>query len=224
LTNELLKYEEINPKGEIKASVIWLHGLGSNGHDFFPIEQELELNPQLGLRFVFPHAPIQAITLYSGQEMPAWYDIFGLNRGSNEDEKGVLAMSKRIGDLIEAEHARGVPYEKILLAGFSQGGALAFAAGLQFPHKLGGLIALSTYLPIAKTLLANPSPANRNIPIMLVHGTQDHVVPLSFGRLSLEYLTQHHYPVEWYEYPIAHDVSPEETRDIAKWIEKVLNN
>ncbi len=210
MSNELLKYEVINPKGPVKASIIIMHGLGSNGYDFMPIVEEMGLADEMGLRFIFPHAPLLPVTLNKGAVMPAWYDIFG------------IARAAKIGALVEVEHALGVPYEKIVLAGFSQGGALALATGLQYPKKLAGILALSTYLPIEKTVTAHLSPANAQTPILVIHGSRDPVVPYHFGRHAFEILAQHKYPVEWLEYPISHDVSAEETMDIAKWLKRIL--
>lgn len=222
MSNELLKYEVVNPKGTAKASIIVMHGLGSNGYDFMPIVEEMGLPDELGIRFIFPHAPSLPVTLSKGVVMPAWYDVYGIARDIKEDEKGVLVSAAKIGALIEVEHALGIPYEKILLAGFSQGGALALATGLQYPKKLAGILALSTYLPIEKTVTAHLSPANAQTPILIIHGTRDPVVPYHFGRHAFEVLTQHKYPMEWLEYPISHDVSEEETMDIAKWLKRVL--
>jgi phospholipase/carboxylesterase len=220
--NDLLKTEVIEPAGETKMVVIWLHGLGASGHDFVPIVPELRLPDSLGVKFVFPHAPVQPVTLNMGMRMPAWYDIFGLHHDAKQDKEGVLNAVSLVNALVEREHElTGVPYEKIILAGFSQGGAVALATALHFPQRLGGVLALSTYLPIADELLKSPSDANRQTPILMLHGTQDTVLTLDIAELSQQYLQQHNYPVKWKAYPMAHELCAQELVDIAAWFEQM---
>ncbi|MAZ77288.1 MAG: carboxylesterase [Legionellaceae bacterium] len=221
--NTLLSSETIVPNTQVKSVVIWLHGLGASGHDFVPIIPQLKLPDEMGVKFVFPHVPERPVTLNMGMNMPAWYDIFGLHRDAQQDKAGVLQAVSLVNQLIEHEHqSTGVPYEKIILAGFSQGGAVALATALTHPKRLGGVLALSTYLPIAEDLLANASDANRQLPIMMVHGTHDMVLNLEIAELSLQYLAHHHYPVEWKTYPMAHEVCMQEVIDISGWLKKIL--
>jgi phospholipase/carboxylesterase len=203
-------------------SVIWLHGLGADGHDFAPIVPEL-VSPQWpALRFVFPHAPVRPVTVNGGMAMRAWYDIYGFDLLSRQDEAGVRQSIAEVEALIAREQERGVPSERILLAGFSQGGAIALAAGLRHSEKLAGIIALSTYLPIADSFAAERSTANASVPIFWGHGTFDPVVVLQRGvdsRLALEALG---YQVDWHTYPMPHAVCPEEIADLRHWIDERL--
>jgi phospholipase/carboxylesterase len=199
-------------------SIIWLHGLGADGHDFAPIVPEL-VSPQWpALRFVFPHAPVRPVTINNGMAMRAWYDIYGFDRLSQQDEAGVRQSIAQVEALIAREQERGVPSERILLAGFSQGGAIALAAGLRHPQKLAGIIALSTYLPIADSLPAERSAANASVPIFWGHGTFDPVVILQRGIESRTALEALGYQVEWHTYPMPHAVCPEEIADLGHWI------
>jgi phospholipase/carboxylesterase len=190
-----------------KASVIWLHGLGADGHDFVPIVEELQLPIDLPIRFVFPHAPVQPVTLNGGYPMRAWYDILVLNRTAKEDEH---------------EHSLGVPTNKILLAGFSQGGAIALQCALRYPEKLAGILALSTYLPLAETLTQEASIANKSIPLFMAHGKQDSIVALDIALHSKEYLEQVGYKVDFRLYAMEHSVCREEIADISTWLQRVL--
>jgi phospholipase/carboxylesterase len=199
-------------------SIIWLHGLGADGHDFAPIVPEL-VSPQWpALRFVFPHAPVRPVTINNGMAMRAWYDIYGFDRLSQQDEAGVRQSIAQVEALIAREQERGVPSERILLAGFSQGGAIALAAGLRHPQKLAGIIALSTYLPISDSLPAERSAANASVPIFWGHGTFDPVVILQRGIESRTALEALGYQVEWHTYPMPHAVCPEEIADLGHWI------
>ncbi|GLQ50459.1 alpha/beta hydrolase [Dyella flava] len=199
-------------------SVIWLHGLGADGHDFAPIVPEL-VSPQWpALRFVFPHAPVRPVTVNGGMPMRAWYDIYAFDLVARQDEAGMRASIAQVEALIAREQERGVPSERILLAGFSQGGAIALAAGLRHAQKLAGIIALSTYLPLAGSLAAERSAANAAVPIFWGHGTLDPVVVLQRGldsRTALEALGYH---VAWHTYPMPHAVCPEEIVDLRHWI------
>ena len=207
------------------ASVIWMHGLGADGNDFVPIVHELDLSGAPAIRFVFPHAPMQAVSINNGYVMRAWYDIkWGdlEGRSKQADEKGVRASQAAVGELIAAEVRAGIPTEKIVLAGFSQGGAIALQTGLRYPQKLAGVMALSTYLPLAESLAQEASAENRKTPIFIAHGTEDGVVAYQMGERSAAVLRERGYDVEWHEYPMQHSVCLEEIADIAVWLRKVL--
>lgn len=217
----MLDFEVIEAHTETKASVIMLHGLGASGHDLMTIVSQLQLPDTLGFRFIFPHAPVQPVTLSMGMSMRAWYDIYGLDRNSRQDVAGVKAAIQWIGDLIQEEcQSQQLESRQIFLAGFSQGGALALGTALQYPKRLAGVVALSTYLPIANHLLANLSLANRDMPIFVAHGTQDDVVSFDFGELACQHLRHHGYPVTWRDYPMAHVICPQELTDINTWLQK----
>jgi len=201
-----------------RYSVIWLHGLGADGHDFAPIVPELVAADWPALRFVFPHAPVQPVTVNGGMPMRAWYDIVGFDLLARQDEAGVRASINAVEALIARENERGVPDERIVLAGFSQGGAIALAAGLRHTKRLAGIVALSTYLPIADTLAAERSAANANVPIFQAHGTFDPVVSPPRGSDSRDLLQRLGYRVEWHAYPMAHAVCAEEIADLRAWL------
>ena len=205
---------EIETGANPVASVIWLHGLGADGHDFEPIVPELRLSAPI--RFVFPHAPERAVTINNGMRMRAWYDIFQFG-GGPEDEAGIRDSQQLLGQMISAEKT-----EKIFLAGFSQGGAIVLQTALRYPKKLAGVLALSCYLPLAAKLPAEKSQANQGIPIFMAHGTLDPVVPIQKARLSREVLEQQGFKVEWHEYPMPHSVDPQEIMDISRFISKLL--
>jgi len=207
------------------ATVIWMHGLGADGNDFVPIVNELDLAGAPGIRFVFPHAPVRAVTINNGHRMRAWYDIaFGDLEGSSRkaDEKGVRESQAQIGELITRENTRGISSGNIVLAGFSQGGAIALHTGLRHPEKLAGVMALSTYLPLAESFVQEAAPANKATSVFMAHGTQDPVVPYAMGRNSHDLLNQSGYAIEWQEYPMQHSVCMEEVSDISRWLVKVL--
>ena len=199
-------------------SVIWLHGLGADGNDFAPIVPQLVAPQWPALRFVFPHAPIRPVTVNGGMPMRAWYDIYGFDLVARQDESGIRQSIAQVEALIAREQERGVPSERILLAGFSQGGAIALAAGLRHPQKLAGIIALSTYLPMADTLAGERSAANDAVPIFWGHGTLDPVVILQRGLDSRAVLEALGYKVAWHTYPMPHSVCPEEIVDLRRWI------
>lgn len=203
----------------ITGTVIWMHGLGADGHDFVPIVAELDLPARLALRFVFPHAPQRPVTINNGYVMRAWYDIMGIALHAEEDAVGIRASAARIGELIAAEMARGTPAGKIVLAGFSQGGAIALHTALRSPHALAGVLALSTYLPLRDSLAAERSAANQNVPIFMCHGIQDNIVPLVLGSRSRDLLQTLGYAVQWREYQMQHQVCIPEIADIATWLE-----
>jgi len=218
--SEPLDAIEIETGKNPSASIIWLHGLGADGNDFAPIVPEIRL-PRLAIRFVFPHAPVQPVTINGGMRMRAWYDIAdGANR--REDERGVRASQVLIETLIGREKERGTAARRLVLAGFSQGGAIALQTGLRHPERIAGIMALSAYVPVAEELSAEASPANRDVPIFMAHGSYDPVIPLAQAERSRKLLESLGYPVEWREYGMPHSVCPEELADIGAWLVKVL--
>lgn len=200
------------------ASVIWLHGLGADGHDVEPSAAQLRLPAGLPVRFVFPHAPRRPVTLNAGMAIPAWYDLHGLDAGSPEDASGIRRAARWIGELIEQEIERGIVSTRVALAGFSQGGALALWSGLCHPRRLAGILGLSTYLPLRESLTRERSLANAGTPIFLAHGTADTVVSYELGLRTREALLELGYPVDWHSYPMGHEVCPDEITDIRSWL------
>jgi phospholipase/carboxylesterase len=207
---------QIETGSQPQAAVIWLHGLGADGHDFEPIVPELRLAKPV--RFVFPHAPVRAVTINQGMRMRAWYDILQLG-GGPEDEAGLRASQKLTEELIRAQ---AMPAERIVLAGFSQGGAIALLAGLRYGERLAGIMALSTYLPLAGTLAAERAPANADVPIFMAHGQYDDLIPLQRAQASRERLEKLGYAVEWHDYPMPHSVCAPEVADISAFLARVL--
>ncbi|MEW9571741.1 alpha/beta hydrolase [Rhodanobacter sp. Si-c] len=201
-----------------RYSILWLHGLGADGHDFAPIVPELVAADWPALRFVFPHAPVRPVTINGGMAMHAWYDIYGFDLVAQQDETGIRASIAATEALIDRERERGVPDERIFLAGFSQGGAIALAAGLRHVRRLAGIVALSTYLPIADTLAAERSAANADAPIFQAHGNLDPVVIPPRGSASRDLLQGLGYRVDWHSYPMAHAVCAEEIADLRTWL------
>ena len=199
-----------------------MHGLGADGHDFVDIVPELGLPARPGVRFVFPHAPMRPVTINGGYVMRAWYDIRDAGGVRREDPAGVRASQKSIEALIQREKERGVPASAIVLAGFSQGGAMALHTGLRHGERLAGVMALSCSLPLADTLAVEAAPANRDVPIFMAHGTRDPTIPMARALRARETLTGLGYRVEWLEYSMPHSVCPEEIRDIATWLGRVL--
>lgn len=221
----LLEAVQIETGKNPAASVIWMHGLGADGNDFVPIVGELGLDGVPATRFLFPHAPMQPVTINNGVVMRAWYDVsFGDLEGNSRraDERGVRESQERISALVEREERRGVAPECIVLAGFSQGGAIALQTGLRYPRRLAGVMALSTYLPLAESLPGEASTANRKTPIFMAHGIYDPVIPIVMGAGSMTFLTGLGYAVEWHQYPMPHSVCPEEIRDIGAWLRTIL--
>jgi phospholipase/carboxylesterase len=221
----LLEAIEVETGRNPAAAVVWLHGLGADGNDFVPIVNELDLAGAPAIRFVFPHAPVRPVTINNGMMMRAWYDVlFGDLEGSSKraDERGVRESQAQVEALIEREAGRGIAPEKIVLAGFSQGGAVTLQTGLRYSKKLAGLMALSTYLPLAESLPKEAAPANRQTPIFMAHGAYDGVIPLVMGAGSMTLLTGMGHPVEWRQYPMQHSVCPQEIEDIGAWLRKVL--
>ena len=211
---------EIETDSNPATSIIWLHGLGADGNDFAPIVPELDL-PKIAIRFVFPHAPVQSVTINAGMRMRAWYDITdGAIR--REDERGVRASQALIETLIGREKERGTKAERLVLAGFSQGGAIALQTGLRHPERIAGIMALSTYVPIAEHLRAEASAANRKLPIFMAHGSFDPVIPLARAQESSKLLQSLGYALEWREYSMPHSVCPEELADVGAWLQKTL--
>lgn len=218
----ILPAHEITLGDQPSASIIWMHGLGADGYDFAPIVKELQLPDSLSMRFVFPHAPRQPITINNGFLMPAWYDVMSFERGEEEDETGIRESQAAIEALIRRENERGVPTQRIVLAGFSQGGAIALQTALRHPEPLAGLMALSTYLPLQGSLAAEASAANRQLPVFMAHGSQDTVIRPDYAALSRHALEEAGYAVEWHLYPMAHSVCMEEVAHISDYLTRVL--
>jgi len=219
---DLLPAVEIDPVGDVRASVVWLHGLGADGHDFAAIVPELAMPAELGVRFVFPHAPSIPVTLNGGMVMPAWYDISEIDLQRRHDEQGVRTSDQQVRALLEREHERGVPWHRIVLAGFSQGGAIALFTGLRHPHRLAGVVALSTYLVVAEKLDDERSEANQDVPILQAHGSLDPMVPFERGDAARQQLQQRGYDVAFHSYPMPHSVCPEEIATIRQFLTRVL--
>lgn len=213
---------ESQPGTPATAAVIWLHGLGADGNDFAGLVPELELDGCPPIRFVFPHAPSIPVTINAGYVMPAWYDILGMNLVNQQDAAGIQKSEQAITALIEHEVARGIPHARIVLAGFSQGCAMALHTGLRLPHKLAGIIGLSGYLPLADRAGSERLEANAHTPIFMAHGTQDPVVVLARGEESRDALAAMGHPVQWHTYPMQHAVHPREIADISAFLQQVL--
>lgn len=201
-----------------RHAVIWLHGLGADGNDFVPIVQELADPRWPPLRFVFPHAPVRPITINGGMAMRAWYDISGQEIAQRQDEVGIRASIGLLEELISREIERGIASENIFLAGFSQGGAIVLAGGIRHAQRLGGIVALSTYLPMAEKTDAEASAANRAAPLFMAHGMLDPTISHALGEMSRDYLVQRGYAVDWHAYPMAHQVCMEEIVDLRQWL------
>ena len=209
---------EIESGSNPQAAVIWLHGLGADGHDFEPIVPELRLSK--AVRFVFPHAPVRPVTINNGMRMRAWYDIFQFG-GGPEDEKGVRESEGLLSKLIEAQKGKGIQPAKIVLAGFSQGGAIVLQTGLRYPERLAGIMALSTYLPLQEKI-SEASQPNRDVPIFMAHGTYDDIIPLRRAEQSRDLLVKNGFAVDWRTYPMPHSVCPEEIGHISQFLLRIL--
>jgi phospholipase/carboxylesterase len=221
-THESAESVVLEPATTADAAVIWLHGLGADGYDFVPIVEELRLPPSMAVRFIFPHARPRPVTINNGFVMRAWYDITGLGPDRKEDDAGIHESATVVNQYVEQEKARGVESKRIVLAGFSQGGAIALQAALRYPERLGGVMALSTYLPLRDSLTAEASPANRDVPILMCHGLRDQMLPATMGKASRDMLVSLGYQVEWQSYPMEHSVCMEEVLDISKWLQARL--
>lgn len=217
--SELLPSVEINPSAPVTASVIFLHGLGADGHDLAPLAAELGLP---GVRFVFPHAPVRPVTINNSYRMRAWYDIVSRDILQGEDAAGIRVSEQQVRALIRRELEHGVAAERIVLAGFSQGGAIALHTGLRYPQRLAGILALSTYLPLATSIREEAASANAETPILMAHGTEDDVVPCPAGEKSQRLLTSLGYDVLWRSYPMPHTLCAAEIADVAAWLGEVL--
>jgi len=219
--SETLPAIEIETKPKPSHAVIWLHGLGADGNDFVPVVKQMKL-PPLGIRFVFPHAPMRPVTINGGFVMRAWYDIAYQELAFKEDERGLRDSQKLIEDLIARENKRGIPSSRIVLAGFSQGGVITLQVGLRQAKRLAGLMALSAYLPMSPTIEVERNAASNQVPIFMGHGIADNIVPLALGTMSRDSLIKLGYEVEWHQYPMPHSVCPEELVDISAWLKRVL--
>ncbi|MDB5759749.1 MAG: carboxylesterase [Burkholderia sp.] len=222
MTSSALETIQVDTGPNPTASVIWLHGLGASGDDFVPIVRELDLSGLPAIRFIFPHAPTMPVTVNNGYVMRAWYDIIGADLSRREDEKGLRASQAMVEQLIAQEKARGVPAERIVLAGFSQGCAMTLQTGLRHPEKLAGLLCLSGYVPLHTTIAAERNAANQQTPIFLAHGRGDQVIPVIRAEQSRDLLKSLGYDVEWHEYMMPHSVCQEEVEDIGAWFRRVL--
>jgi len=209
---------EIETAPNARHAVIWLHGLGADGHDFEPIVPELVDRSWPALRFVFPNAPVRPITINGGMAMRAWYDISGLEIAQRQDEAGIRDSIRLLGELIERETARGIAAANIYIAGFSQGGAIVLAGGIRCAQRLGGIVALSTYLPMAEKTDAEAHAANLGVPVFMAHGMLDPTIPHALGEMSRDYLAQRGYAVDWHAYPMAHQVCAQEIADLKRWL------
>lgn len=215
----MLKNITLNANSHKQSCILWLHGLGADGHDFEPVVQMLNL-PHI--KFILPHAPYRPVTLNNGYEMRAWYDIYGLQPDSPQDEDGIKNMQTIINTMIESEIVRGIPSQRILLAGFSQGGAMALHTATRFDQPLAGVLALSTYLPLKNQLQEKQHPANKHLPIWMAHGRHDSVITLATAQSSKQTLEAAGYEVEWHEYEMPHSVCEEEINDIRDFLLRVL--
>ncbi|MBK8738550.1 MAG: dienelactone hydrolase family protein [Betaproteobacteria bacterium] len=222
MPDELLASLELETRPDPDAAVIWMHGLGADGNDFVPIVGELELPEDLGIRFIFPHAPMRSVTINGGMVMRAWYDIVGSDLTNRGDEAGIRDSQRRIEQLIAREKARGIAASRLVLAGFSQGGVIALQAGLRHPERLAGIMALSTYLALPQALASEAHRANSDVPIFMAHGTADPMIRLDWADASRRALQAQGYAIEWHTYPMQHSVCIEEVGDLDAWLARVL--
>lgn len=223
MSDSLLPAVVVEPPGRHSASVIWLHGLGADGHDFEALVPELGLAADHGIRFIFPHAPMRPITINNGYVMRGWYDIRNLESiDKDEDCDGIRESEQQVERWISEERAQGITSERIVLAGFSQGGVIALQSALRHKEPLAGVMALSTYLGCAETLADERHPANASIPVLMAHGLHDDILPIHLGQQSRDKLLNAGYRVEWYEYPMPHSVHPDEVSTISRWLTERL--
>ncbi len=207
----------IEPQGEVTSSVIWLHGLGADGNDFAGLVPQLDLPNNHGIRFIFPHAPVQPVTINGGMEMRSWYDIRSTDFMNDIDAAGIRVSCYQIYDLLQTQLDQGIAADKIVLAGFSQGGLIALHAGLSFGHRLAGIMALSTYCPMPQQFSQH-----RNMPILMAHGQFDSVIPIEVAEHSYKALTKRGYAIQWQSYPMEHQVCAQEIEDIVNWLKSTL--
>jgi phospholipase/carboxylesterase len=219
MTTRVLDAVEINPAQQPQACLIWLHGLGADGHDFEPLITELRLVNEIGVRVVLPHAPPRPVTINGGMVMRAWYDVLSTDFGHTEDGSGIRQSEQELLTLIAREVANGIPAERIVLAGFSQGGAMALYTGVRYPRAFAGILALSCYLPLAESLARERCESSRAVPIMMAHGVSDPLIPLALAEQSRDRLRQLGYTVDWHTYSMPHAVYPQEIRDLRDWLE-----
>ncbi len=209
------------------GTVIWLHGLGADGHDFEPIVPELNLGDHANIRFVFPHAPLRPVTINGGMSMRAWYDVISLDRSGPQDEKGIRESAASLLQLIEREKERGVDPSRIVIAGFSQGGAIAMHTAMRFPDSLAGLMALSTWMPLASMIddevVNNAESQPRELPVLMVHGSFDPILPIAAGQHARGIMQQAGFTVQWHEYPMAHAVCADEIAEIRQWLVNIYS-
>lgn len=223
MTSELQSIEVL-PATKQKYSVIWMHGLGADGHDFEGIVPELGLPDDHGIKFIFPNAPVQAVTINGGMKMRSWYDILEMSMEHKVDCEGINQSSVSVAQLIQKEMTAGIASENILLAGFSQGGVIALHTGFRFPHKLAGILALSTYLPTIDQVKSEATKENQSIPVFMAHGTMDPVVAIQNAKLAFNQLKEMQYPIRWHEYPMEHSVCQEEILAISQFIKDIFSN
>ncbi len=219
----------LQPAVEADAAVIWLHGLGADGFDFVPLVPELALPDNLPVRFIFPHAPVRPVTVNNGFAMRAWYDIKVLSSSAlagpgMEDVRGIRQSEAIVRGLVEQQIAVGIDPLRIVIAGFSQGGAIALQTGLRYPQRLGGIMALSTYLPLREVVAEEAAAANSDLPILMCHGSADPIVPLFLGERSRDILLKLRYPIDWHEYPMQHQVCAQEITDVSQWLQAHLRS
>lgn len=220
---ELLDFIQRDTGTDPRYAVIWLHGLGADGHDFEPIVPELGLSGPAPVRFIFPHAPTRPVTINGGMVMRAWYDITAMDLSADVDADGIQQSSEQLRDLVQATVDSGFRTDQVVLAGFSQGGVIALHTGVRYPDKLAGIIALSTYVALPETVQHAASDANRDTPIFMAHGRYDPVIPCTLGERSRDFLIKEGYPVQWHEYPMEHSVYPDEIRDLAGWLNERIS-
>jgi len=221
MAEQQLEFIQKETAPEPRFAVIWLHGLGADGHDFEPIVPELRLPQRTPVRFIFPHAPTQPVTINGGMVMRAWYDITTMDLSAAVDDNGINRSVEHLQGLIQMVVEGGIATQRIILAGFSQGGVIALQTGLPYPERLAGIIALSTYIALPDALSA-AGDANRDTPIFMAHGHFDPVIPLSLGKRSKDLLIEAGYPVQWHEYPMEHAVHPDEIRELGNWLGHLL--
>jgi len=222
MSEPTLPYVEVNPKIKAKATVIWLHGLGDSGNGFAPIVPDLKLPDELGIRFVFPHAPMRPVTINNGMTMRAWYDITSLDFNNRADSQGVKESSALVANLIEQEIAQGIPAHKIVLAGFSQGGVIALHLGTRYEKSLAGIMSMSSYMSEPEKLSAEAHAANKSTAIFVAHGTHDDVVPIFMGNAAFKVLESNGYKATWHEYAMQHNVCMQQLNDISAWLQETL--